>query len=535
MLCLLLALACGKKGGQAESGTSSVPDAGRAPVARLMSKTGVVRLSRGGTRVPAEPGTLLDGDALETELDGDGVVRFTNGRQVEVGPQAHVLLAEDGTGGVVAVSNGTVLSREETGHEAKQEGPRGQLSLLTPYGLARLLSAEDQAKVEVTPEAGTIEVLQGHAEVTPKTGRVETVAHGQVASLTGSGLTVSSAESASVPMQVLSASGQVTWRHDDREPWRAVEGEDEALKDGGSVRVSRGDLVLRLGGGDSKLELLSGGEMMVVGVARRGTTDEARLDLIQGQVRLTLLPGSATRLVFPGLSVESPLGARFDVRRGAEGYTLTAYCGDVTLVRGTQREPLNAGRVAIVSGSSPIVYKVLEKAPLALASAEGQKVYHQHLSEVALTWAEPGEVRVEVAEDEAFQELVLTGVARGGFVNVDAPMEGALYWRVRGSTDSTSLAHGSAFFEAEPSGRARARAPALALSIPHEGQRSAARVRAVGTFPEGATLTVNGQPAALDARHRFDFSVAPVGQPPMLVFKLSRSGAPDVYTVRVLK
>ena len=534
VLCLLLASACGKKGGSGDSVPTSAPDAG-VEVARLVSSKGEVRLSRGGSGGPAAPGPLWSGDTLETGADGDGVVRFTNGRVVEVGPQTRAMMEEDGTGGVVAVSSGGIMSRGPSGHEAPREGARGQLSLLTPYGLARLPSEEDQVKVDVTPEAGNIEVLEGSVEVTAESGRTEKASRGQVVSLTSAGLTVGSVQSESAPMQVLSAVGQVTWRHDDREPWRPVEGEDEALKDGGGVRVGRGDMVLKLGGGDSTLELRSGGELMVVGVARRASMDEARLDLVQGEVRLTLSPGRSTRLVLPGLAVESPLGARLDVRRTEGGYSLAARTGDVTLVRGTLREPLNAGQGAVVTGTSPAVLQPLEKAALALAPVEGQKVYHQHLPEVALTWEEPGEVRVEVASDEAFADLVLAGVARGGFVNVEAPAEGALFWRVRPPTGTTALAEGSASFSAEPSGRSRSRQPALALSIPHEGQRSAPRVRAVGTFPEGSTLTVNGQAATSDARHRFDLSVAPLGQPPMLVFRLSHPGSPDTYTVRVLK
>jgi hypothetical protein len=60
-------------------------------------------------------------------------------------------------------------------------------------------------------------------------------------------------------------------------------------------------------------------------------------------------------------------------------------------------------------------------------------------------------------------------------------------------------------------------------------------VRVAGVAPVGSQLFVNGQPLSLDSKHRFNTWVAPSGQPPLLVFKLSKAGAPDVYTVRTLK
>lgn len=532
-LCLLLLLACGKKGAPSEPAPVS-GDGGTGVVAQLVTRRGAVRVQRGGALVAAEPGVLARGEALETGDDGDALVRFSNGRQVEVGPQARVILEEDATGGVAAVSRGGAVSREAPEGAGKQA--LGSLTLLTPFGLARLGSNADQAKVDVDAEAGHVEVLQGSVEVVPQKGKPVKATRGQVVSVTGSGVTVGSVTAQASPLKVLSAMGQVDWRVNDSERWRSVEGEEEALKDGGSVRVGRGMLLLRLGGGDSTLELGSGGEMMVVGAARRGAQDEARLDLVQGEMRLMLVPGRSSRVVLPGLFVESPQGARLDVRRIADGYVLTARAGDLMLVRGAVRESLEAGQRATVVGSSPASLEYLERAALALHPEDGQQVFHQHLDEVALTWADEGEVRVEVAQDAAFQERVLAGVARRGFVNVEAPARGELHWRVRKLEGNGQLAQGSASFEPERTRapRSRTAAPALAITAPREGQRAGAKVRVTGTAPQDATLRVNGQPVTLDARHRFDTSVA-APRPPVVVFQMSRPNVPDAYTVRVLK
>ncbi|WP_426749996.1 hypothetical protein [Myxococcus sp. Y35] len=77
--------------------------------------------------------------------------------------------------------------------------------------------------------------------------------------------------------------------------------------------------------------------------------------------------------------------------------------------------------------------------------------------------------------------------------------------------------------------------PELVVSAPRNGQPAGARVRAVGVAPVDARLSINGRPVALDGKHRFSTWVEPVGSPPVLVFKMTRPGAPAVHTVRTLK
>ncbi|WP_338868259.1 hypothetical protein [Myxococcus stipitatus] len=77
--------------------------------------------------------------------------------------------------------------------------------------------------------------------------------------------------------------------------------------------------------------------------------------------------------------------------------------------------------------------------------------------------------------------------------------------------------------------------PLLLVSQPRNGQRAAAKVRTTGVAPVNTRVSINGRPVALDAKHRFDTWVEPVGSPPMLMFKMSRPGAPDIHTVRTLR
>ncbi|WP_239470944.1 FecR family protein [Archangium violaceum] len=644
-LCLLLATACGEEEplppAPAPTPVTPAPataaeDAGVAELARLASMSGEVWLERGGKQSPATQGPLLRGDALETGADASARVLFADGRTVEVGAQARFILDEDSTGVVVMVSRGIVLSRVPAVAAGGKAGPRVHLTLLTPFGLTRLGAEESEVRLDVGQDESHVEVRLGSVEVVAKNGQTVRATQGQEVSVKAEGVTTRVLELAPVQVTVHAGTGRAEWRQKGSARWRAVDRKGEALGAGDSVRARQGTALLNLEGSESTLALGQGGELVVEGVARSGMTDEARLDLLGGELGLTLAPGHVSRVVFPGLLLESNGAARLDVRRTGDGFTVDSRAGDVTLVRGEARAPLRAGERATVAGEAAARVESLARAPVALASLEGQQVFHRRLSEVALTWDEEGEVRVEVASDSDFKRPVLSGVARRGFVNVKAPAKGSLYWRVR-RPDGSELTHGHASFgpERSPKGqldRLRNRVPegpekttiffqdkppaitftcqaetgaasykvavyrsgalgqpvaersaasshvpleagllkegsflwsitplgpkgqplrggrmnklelvfdnsvpTLVVSAPREGQRAGARVRVIGVAPVDARLSVNGKPLALDSKHRFDTWVASAGQPPVVVFKMSRPGAPDVYTVRTLK
>lgn len=79
--------------------------------------------------------------------------------------------------------------------------------------------------------------------------------------------------------------------------------------------------------------------------------------------------------------------------------------------------------------------------------------------------------------------------------------------------------------------------PNLVITSPRNGEPtgSGGRVHAAGVAPVGARLFINGRPVPLDAKSRFDTTVVAGGWPPMVVFRLSRPGSTDTYTVRTLK
>ena len=58
---------------------------------------------------------------------------------------------------------------------------------------------------------------------------------------------------------------------------------------------------------------------------------------------------------------------------------------------------------------------------------------------------------------------------------------------------------------------------------------------AVFAYVVGVTQRTSFGVAGVEATHRFDVSAAPLGQPPRMIFRLTRPGAADAYTVRVLR
>jgi hypothetical protein len=77
--------------------------------------------------------------------------------------------------------------------------------------------------------------------------------------------------------------------------------------------------------------------------------------------------------------------------------------------------------------------------------------------------------------------------------------------------------------------------PNLVITSPRNGEGARSAMRAAGVAPVGARLYVNGKPADLDDKNRFDMEVSPVGRPPVVIFRVSRPPASDTITVRTLR
>ena len=77
--------------------------------------------------------------------------------------------------------------------------------------------------------------------------------------------------------------------------------------------------------------------------------------------------------------------------------------------------------------------------------------------------------------------------------------------------------------------------PNLVITSPRNGEAAKSALRATGVAPVGARLYVNGKPADLDDKNRFNMEVSPVGRPPVVIFRVSRPPSSDTITVRSLR
>jgi hypothetical protein len=77
--------------------------------------------------------------------------------------------------------------------------------------------------------------------------------------------------------------------------------------------------------------------------------------------------------------------------------------------------------------------------------------------------------------------------------------------------------------------------PLLVVLSPRNGEAGKGKLEARGIAPLGSRVYINGKPAPLDEKGRFNTTAFPQGSPPVIIFRLSRPGEPDSVTVRSLR
>lgn len=440
---------------------ATAPDAGLAWQARLEAIQGDVRLERAGQVGAASEGPLVRGDALETGPDSSARVQFADGRTIEVGANARFVLDEDASGVVLQVARGILLSRVPAA-SPERTGPQVELRILTPYGLTRVSGDQpSEVSVDVGAEASRVEVRLGAIEFVAKDGQQLQASAGEsVAVSAGKAELVERAprvlELATIQVTVRADTGRVEVRSKGSAKWRAVGKNAHPLAPGDGVRSRGGTAYLGLEGSASTLALAPGGELVVEGAGKQGSTDEARVNLRRGEVSVRLASERDSRVVLPGLTLESGGPANLNVKRTADGFDVAARTGDVVLVRGDSRQPLRAGEKASLAAEGQAVVAPLAKAAVSLPAMKDVKVFHRGVPEVTISWQGEGDSVLEVASDAAFSRTLMRGVVHQPFANVPAPTRGKLYWRVR-KPDGTEVTRGSATFAPERAAKDLAR------------------------------------------------------------------------------
>lgn len=643
-LLTFLLLCTGAACSRSKSGSAEGDDPGGANSAsagaQVEDQVGEVVITRDRVTRPLTLEALRLGDGLSVGAKGAVGIRFKDGWRVEMGPEARMVLR--GTDGltVLEVTRGIVLARLKEGDRA-----RSYLTILTPFGFAR---------VGPQPSEATLSVGTDAVEVTTGSGSVEFVARsgGTVATQAGERLRVSmdgvERLSPRAPTRVPTAAWVVP-----RGPrgvvearkgsgiWKTVPRSGQALEVGDAVRVRDGEASVQWEG--TQIKAIGGdGSEWVLGPA--GSTQgrsEASLELLHGGLDLSLAD-PRSRLRVSGLELDAEAPAQLRVAQGKSGLEVVAIAGDLMArSRGVER-PLEAGGRATLPANAALRTQRAEKPVVTIPSRASVRVFKagEHgLDEAALSWDGPsGDYDVVVATEPTFKDPIVSGRVHNPWVRVPVPSRGGLYWRVTSATGE-AVAKGSAtflqdeptapgaeiervrtevkdggeattlFFQERPQGMiftygAEPRATsyriqifalrslsrpvvelnskgtaanlaegalgegryawsvtplsasgeelrggrmnrltlsrdpsvsALTIRSPQNGAASSSRVQVAGAAPTGTQLQVNGKPVSLDGKGRFESWVAPMGDPPLVVFRASRGGDPEMIVVRILK
>jgi hypothetical protein len=447
LISLAVLLGCGRAPEPVDAGVQ------RAPVAHLEFTKGTVTLTRDGADAPAQLGYLYTRDTLQTGSDGEAKLRFSGGRDLQMGPDSRFVLDEDAKGLVLQVTLGSLVAQMG----GAGEGDLKALSIQTPFGSTQLGTGRNGVSLNVGKEGAKVEVLAGQVELLDNSGQRQGLAKGGSIELTlGKLARVEQGppgvmELASIEV-VVTDTGVAEVRHKGQRRWVALK-RGQVLLPGDAVRVRQGRSTVKLA--DSTVGISPGAEMAFDSAKRDGAVDTSTVELTKGGLSLTLAEGKRTRVNVSGVQLESKNGGQFALYKTQDGLEVSAQAGDVTAKKGDAEQPVLAGQTAHLGTRNNEVHNS-GVSEITLPSRAGTKVFHSgSMGEVTLTW--PGEKRdywVEVGLDPELNQKLLRGVVHQSFVTVEAPRQGALYWRVMEADGKTALDRGSAVFRPELSASA---------------------------------------------------------------------------------
>lgn len=387
---------------------SEPPPSPPAPVkqADLVEVEGAVTLERGDAGVArAVVGPLYLGDVLSTGAQSRAVLR-ARGQELELGALTRFRIGSR--------FRDVSLELDEGAIRFVGEADGGALVLATRYGRAVLASGAS-GQLGADQAGHTLRLTMGSITFLDEDGGEHTASAGQRFRLSMGAFTVLDDEppedagvaDAGAPpaaravrftpergAALLKAPGQGVFKAttDAREV-----GEGTAFKLGAGVRarVETGALTVRLAPRTT---------------GTLGKVTDSALDLELTGAASALFGEGETRLALGASTVTATHAATVAMTRSSTSFGVDVLAGEVEVSVGDQRVTAVTGQRVVTQGKNPVV-KTRAKAPLVVPLDRHVRV-HGALAEVGL--ALPDEpVRVEVARDAAFTELVVSGLAKG--------------------------------------------------------------------------------------------------------------------------
>lgn len=448
----LLVAAC--SGGSSDpkpptGGGGGAVDAGAAASAKaaatLQSTKGTVTLTRKGAASPASTGPLFDADVVETGDASNAVLRFTDGRELELGENGRIEIGSEADGLVLNVGQGVVVSR--VGATATG-GDTMQLSLDTPYGLVRV--GRGGVSINVGAEEALVDVLTGDVTLVGREGGPLSLEAGAEGSLSKKG---ANRKLTLEPLVIVlsKGAGRIELKKKDAKGFAAVNPKKSpTLNAGDTLRVTGGSATLTPDKSDAKVTLVSGTEVGIGESVKKSGVEELALEVKKGQVQLAL-PFGKKRTIRPGegLSLTAEQGGQLTVVKVANGLELSSIVGDVVVeTENGQKVTVKGGQTATLTRAG-VEARDLAREALQLPTRQGLRLLHPGAERVALVW--PGDAdkayRLILASDAAFEKPLVDGIVRQTSFNTVAPARGALFWKVLDG--ESELGKGSVLIGAE--------------------------------------------------------------------------------------
>lgn len=432
-----------------------------AALAQLVEVAGSATLTRAGGVSPAAAGPLFAGDVLNTFAASRAVLRFSDGKEIEVGENTQFKLSEAPGEITVDIAQGVITSRVPTGVV------RGlALAILTPFGISRVAAGGGEATLSVGAQGATLEVHTGEIVFVSKEGQSHLARGGEqlevhlgTIRLVRAPAPEAATTAEPVEVQLRADRGRVLSKRPGEAGFSPVSAAQSA-PDGTAFRIARGGRAL-LSSPGFKVRVAGPGDGQLVRARRES-----------GRERFELAPP-------PGLSqVQLGVGAREVSLPGPAGPASLASDGEATITWLQERREVHgevhAGRIALTYGGQAKSLKAGEqfdlgrtlavrprpRSSIALPPGKAVRVFGLRPLDVVLSWPATGEapMRVEVASDPGFADVLVSGPVEGGALPIAAPLSGELHWRAFGA-DGQVAAVGHALFARELSLTASGQSP----------------------------------------------------------------------------
>jgi hypothetical protein len=373
---------------------------------------------------------LSPGETVVTGPASTARVRYVNGAEVEVAENSRFRV--NGTSGALSLEleQGRVVSSSPRtgGSGLTVTGRFGRAELPTASAMVFDLRDEDP---KLTLEYGEIRVISPQGKDVP-------IARGQELVL--------SLDDPPEPARPPVARAQAlvfTLEVEGEQPRELGPGAVFEVPAKGSARLSSENLQVNLSGNSAGT---------LTEATREGEQRTYALRLDRGKARLQFGAGEHTLKLTDGrgeVQLKVSEQSTVSVSDPQAGSTVAVLTGQAELVAGGKTTVLQAGEKMNLASASAQAAK--EPAPaLVLPSEAKARVFTDAVPWVGVQVpsSSGGPLRVEVARESSFRELLLAGRAGAEWVRVEPPARGELHWRFLGE-DGAVRTQGSARFDAD--------------------------------------------------------------------------------------